>query len=224
MLQAVHRGNGSMAQFNHSEFGGGGQWMSGGMTMVSDLFNHQLKSLVNNLCSDIASRLANHQLQPYAASFQSQSQSGSGGQSQSSGGGMGSNSLFVPDPQSNWWPQDLGPPSATGSQNNIRYAYFSSARRLAVKTAGDIWLYDTGQHQIGGFGQQQGGGSSITFSSQYGTVDLSTLPVISRNGQAAAQSSSPPSSFNSGDLGQSSHAAAPSHAATSGNGHRPGES
>ncbi|WP_227747348.1 hypothetical protein [Paraburkholderia franconis] len=38
MLESVIRGNGSMAQFNHPEFGGSGQWMRGGMTMVSDMF------------------------------------------------------------------------------------------------------------------------------------------------------------------------------------------
>ena len=42
MLEAVIQGNGSMAQFSHPEFGGSGQWMQGGMTMVSDLFNHAL--------------------------------------------------------------------------------------------------------------------------------------------------------------------------------------
>jgi hypothetical protein len=39
MLQSVMDGNGTMAQFNHPEFGGAGQWMQGGMTMVSDMFN-----------------------------------------------------------------------------------------------------------------------------------------------------------------------------------------
>ncbi|WP_246217594.1 hypothetical protein [Paraburkholderia panacisoli] len=34
MLESVIRGNGSMAQFNHPEFGGSGQWMPGGMTIV----------------------------------------------------------------------------------------------------------------------------------------------------------------------------------------------
>ncbi len=42
MLMAIQNGNGTMAQFNHPEFGGSGQWMRGGMTMVSDLFNNQL--------------------------------------------------------------------------------------------------------------------------------------------------------------------------------------
>ena len=93
-----------------------------------------------------------------------------------------SNSLFVPDPEANWWPQDLGAPNAVGSQNNVRYAYFANSRRLAVKTGNNIWVYDTGDHQIGGFSQQQGSGGSITFTSQYGVVNLSTLPVISQNG------------------------------------------
>ncbi|WP_372715891.1 SHOCT domain-containing protein [Novipirellula sp.] len=203
MLIAIHNGNGSMAQFNHPEFGGCGQWMRGGMTMVSDLFNYQLKSRVENICNDIANELANHQTSPFQGSFQSQSQGGQSQgtgntQSQASGGMGGNNSLFVPDPDQNWWPEELGVPNATGAQNNIRYAYFSWSRRLAVKTGSDIWVYDTLDHQIGGFGQQQGGGSSITFTSQYGTVNLASLPVISRNGVApvpptpAAPAAAPP--------------------------------
>ena len=184
MLQAVHNGNGSMAQFSHPEFGGSGQWMSGGMTMVSDLFNYNLKNLVNNLCSEISNSLANNQTTPFSGSFQSQSQNGMHGQSQAAGQIGSANSLFVPDPTSNWWPQDLGIPNAVGSQNNTRYAYFANSHRLAVTTGGTPWVYDTLDHQIGGFGQQQGGGQSITFTSQYGTVNLSTLPVVSRDGVA----------------------------------------
>jgi hypothetical protein len=65
----------------------------------------------------------------------------------------------------------------------VKYAYFAIAHRLAVDTGGEVWVYDTLDHQIGGFSQQQGGGSSITFTSQYGTVNLAILPVISRGGQ-----------------------------------------
>lgn len=203
MLIAVHNGNGSMAQFSHPEFGGSGQWMSGGMTMVSDLFNNHLKSLVNNLCSDISNALANHQTSPFNGSLQSQSQNGINSQSQAAGQIGSGNSLFVPDASSNWWPQELGTPRAIGSQNTVRYAYFPDSHRLAVTTGGPPWVYDTLDHQIGGFGQQQGGGQSITFTSQYGTVNLSTLPVISRDGvkvqdapmqPAAAQSPVQPSS------------------------------
>jgi len=185
MLTAVQNGNGSMAQFSHPEFSGSGQWMSGGMTMVSDLFNNHLKNLVNNLCSDISNTLASHQTTPFSGSFQSQSQNGIHSQSQAAGQIGSANSLFVPDPLANWWPQELGPPSAIGSQNTVRYAYFANSHRLAVTTGGQPWVYDTLDHQIGGFGQQQGGGQSITFTSQYGTVNLSTLPVVSRDGVMA---------------------------------------
>ena len=104
---------------------------------------------------------------------------------------MGASSLFVPDPDEQFWPRELGVPNATGSQNNVRYAYFANARRLAVKTGGKVWVYDTLDHQIGGFSQQQGSGGSITFSSQYGTVNLSLLPVVMRNGQQVMQAPAP---------------------------------
>lgn len=195
MLLAVHHGNGSMAQFSHPDFGGSGQWMSGGMTMVSDIFNHQLKSLVDNLCNDLSNALASHQITPFSGSFQSQSQSGSGSQAQGAGQIAGRNSLFVPDPQAEWWPKNLGTPSAIGSQNDVRYAYFADSRRLAVSTGGPAWVYDTLDHQIGGFGQQQGGGSSITFTSQYGTVDLSSLPVVWRDGAPIQQQPPPAPAF-----------------------------
>jgi hypothetical protein len=192
MLFAVLNGNGTMAQFSHYEFGGSGQWMKGGMLMLGDMFNNYLKGRVDGLCWDISNVLA---VQPgllRSGSFQSQSQGGSGYQQQANGAPTGPSSLFVPDPESTWWPSELGSPSATGAQNDVRYAYFASGRRLAVKAGGEVWVYDTLDHQIGGFSQQQGAGGSITFGSQYGTVNLSTLPVVSRNGQLVPPRSASP--------------------------------
>ena len=37
-------------------------------------------------------------------------------------------------------------------------------------------------HQIGGVSQQQGGDASVTFTSQFGLVSLSSLPVLSPSG------------------------------------------
>ena len=74
-----------------------------------------------------------------------------------------------------------------------------------MKTGNDVWVYDTRDHHISGFSQQQGSGGSITFTSQYGTVDLSTLPVISRNGvmQPIATPAAPvPASFVTGSTSQ----------------------
>ncbi|WP_425618150.1 SHOCT domain-containing protein [Anatilimnocola sp. NA78] len=191
MLGAVLNGNGSMAQFSHPEFGGGGQWMRGGMLMIGDMFNGYLKGRVDSLCYEISNILSREPGLFQTGSFQSQRQSGSNEQYQAAGGMQGPSSLFVPDPRSNWWPAELGSPNATGSQNNLKYAYFAGSRRLAVDSGGDVWVYDTQDHQIGGFSQQQGSGGSIAFSSQFGTVNLSSLPVVSRNGQSVPHTPSP---------------------------------
>ena len=150
LLRALVAGNGSMAQFSHPELGGMGQWSQGGMTMVGDMFNQGLKARVDGLCSELASLLRGQQA-TFSGSYQSQSQSGSGGQ--------GGTSLFVPaagGSSSNWWPADLGWPGATGAQNDVRYAWFPSARRLAIQIGGRVTVYDTQDHQVGGFSQQQG--------------------------------------------------------------------
>jgi len=180
MLQAVMDGNGTMAQFNHPEFGGSGQWMQGGMTMVSDMFNYSLKSRVEGLCSALADLLSSSP-SPLTRPTQSQSQQ-QGGQTPSRGHRpTGPVSLFVA-PESgrsgHWWPDDLGMPSSTGAQNNVRYAYFAPARRLAIEVNGRVTVYNTLDHQISGFSQQQSVGSSLSFSSQHGLVDVAQLPVI----------------------------------------------
>lgn len=191
MMFSVLNGNGSMAQFSHPEFGGSGQWMRGGMIMLGDMFNHSLKGRVDAICNDISGILAGQPGLLSSGSFQSQNQGGNHGQSQASGAPRGPSTLFQPDPNSNWWPQEFGFPNATGSQNSVRYAYFSGARRLAVQTGSDVWVYDTLDHQIGGFSQQQGSGGSIVFNSQFGTVNLSSLPVVYRNGQPVPPSPAP---------------------------------
>ncbi|MFZ1425157.1 MAG: SHOCT domain-containing protein [Geminicoccaceae bacterium] len=173
LLRALVAGNGTMAQFSHPELGGMGQWSQGGMTMVGDMFNQGLKARVDGLCSELATLLRGQQL-TFAGSFQSQSQGGSGGQ--------GNASLFVQSSggmYSNWWPSELGTPAATGAQNNVRYAWFPGTRRLAIDLGGNLSVYDTLDHQIGGFSQQQGSGGSLTFTSQRGLVRVLDLPIIS---------------------------------------------
>jgi len=154
MLSAVNNGGGRMAQFNSPELGGSGQWMQGGMTMVGDMFNHGLQMTVDNLCTELSNALANTQ-------------------------------MFPPVPvgsrvSNQWWPIDLGRPSSSGAQNNIRYAVFPN--RLAVELNGQVTVYDTLNNNIGGVSQQQGGDTSLTFSSQYGTIAVNSLPIISGPG------------------------------------------
>jgi len=176
MVYAVMNGNGTMAQFSHPDLGGSGQWMMGGMTMVGDMFNYGLKSKVDGLCVEISNQLMNQpgSFQPVASQSQYQSSNSAP-----------SGSLFVSAAAAGqWWPSDLGSPSSSGGQNNVRYAVFPTTRRLAVELNGQTTIYDTLDHSIGGVSQQQGGNDSMTFNSQYGVVNVSSLPVISLNGFA----------------------------------------
>jgi hypothetical protein len=161
LLAAVSAGGGTMAQFYHPELGGGGQWMRGGMTMVGDMFNSRLQGTVSGLCSELSSLLGSEQVfaPPPAPS----------------GNFMSSNRMS----SNGWWPAELGSPSSSGGQNDSRYAYFPEARRLAINRNGQVSVYDTLDHQIGGVQQQQGGNSgSLSFSSQFGTFTVESLPLL----------------------------------------------
>jgi hypothetical protein len=154
LLRAVAAGNGTMAQFSHPDLGGMGQWSAGGMIMIGDMFNHDLKQRVDALCSELAALL--HGPGIFAAHPHAEG-SGGGGQ---------------------WWPAGLGTPAASGAQNDSRYAYFPDGRRLAIQQDGQVCLYDTGDHQIGGVSQQQSGAQSLVFTSQHGPVRLVDLTRV----------------------------------------------
>lgn len=160
LAHAIIASNGTMAQFNIPELGGGGQWMQGGMTMVGDMFNNGLKATVDGLCVELSNLLNQGGLQ-YKPLPQSQNL-----------GGFQS---------ANWW-GDLGAPNSSGSQNGMSYAIFNNIGRLAIQLNGVVTVFDTLDHQIGGVGQQQGGNYSVSFTSQYGNVNLDTLPIVSGNG------------------------------------------
>ena len=211
MLDSVINGNGYQAQFGHPEFSGSGQWMRGGMTMVSDMFNNHLKGRVDGLCSELSNLVLSQPDLVRSGSFQSQSLGGgygsgqaqthygssheqSGGYSDAPAGSFGASSLFVPPvpgTSGDWWPADLRWPNSTGAQNGVRYAYFAQARRLAIELDGQVTVYDTLDHQIGGFSQQQSYGGTLSFNSQYGLIDVASLPVMSVDGVASEPSSEP---------------------------------
>ena len=150
MLAAVARGRGGMAQFDHPEFGGPGQWMRGGMTMVGDMFNSALKARVEALCADLS---AVFDSDPALARAPGASAPASA-ESAAPGGA--------------WWPAGLPAPESTGAQNDVRYAWFAAPRRLAIERAGRVTLYDTLDHRIAGFAQQQSDTSTLSFTSQHG--------------------------------------------------------
>jgi hypothetical protein len=172
LLFAVSSGGGSMAQFNHPELGGSGQWMQGGMTMVSDMWNHALQGKVSGLCGELSNLL---RAQNVFAAPAPGSSSEAGAQFAHGGG--------------NWWPAGLGSPASSGGQNDMRYAYFPHAQRLAILRDGQLALYDTLDHQIAGVQQQQAGGghASLSFSSQRGTFTVESLPQVNRPQAAQAE-------------------------------------
>ncbi|MGV8874577.1 MAG: SHOCT domain-containing protein [Rhodococcus sp. (in: high G+C Gram-positive bacteria)] len=173
MLDAVNNGRGTMAQFNIPELGGSGQWMRGGMTMVGNMFDHGLKSRVDGLCRDLSAVLSQHQVYPPR---------------ENGSGSFGGNSFG----SGSWWPSELGSPSSSGGQNGSQYAVFPGSRRLAVLSGGELAVYDTLDHSIGGVQQQQGGGpGSLEFTSQYGTFTAASLSRIDQQGGGTASQNQP---------------------------------
>ena len=127
LLDALARGNGRQAQFNHPDLGGMGQWSQGGMIMIGDMFNQGLKYRVDALCNELAGIL---HVQPFTDSKAESSQS----QTQSSGGEF---SLFVAGTgpagtpafpaRANWRSSKEGrsasmTPASTGSRDSSRAA------------------------------------------------------------------------------------------------------
>jgi hypothetical protein len=183
LLEALVASGGGMAQFSHPDLGGMGQWSSGGMIMIGDMFNNGLKNTVAMLCGELSNVVGRTDIAVYRPqSSQWQSQGGSHSLP------IPESSFFVGNPGrsggGNWWPPDLGMPASTGAQNNLRYACFPDRRRLALDLNGQISVYDTGDHWINGFSQQQSGDQSLTFTSQYGVVRLDSLPLVG-DGQAS---------------------------------------
>lgn len=157
LLQAIIEGNGHQAQFNHPDLGGMGQWLTGGMLMIGDMFNNSLKAKISALADDLARAAIQEPLLIEPARPPSLSTNSS---------------------TSSRWPEDLGTPSTTGSQNQMHYAFFPASRRLAIVTDGHMTIYDTQTHVISGLAQQQGSGQSLTLTSQHGPVPLSSLQRV----------------------------------------------
>ncbi|WP_439557121.1 SHOCT domain-containing protein, partial [Dyadobacter sp.] len=143
-------------------------WMRGGMTMVGDMFNNSTRSTVDRLCNELSDTVSTRVL------FEDSSETP--GNAQVTPGGIFNGT------ETTTWPAVFGTPTASGAQNNFRYAYFAPVRRLVIEENGKRTIYDTKHHHITGVSQQQGSGSSYRFTSQDGPVDLSSLSVISQPG------------------------------------------
>jgi hypothetical protein len=150
ILRALRSGGGTMAQFSHPEFGG--------MSLVGDMFNNKMKAKLDAVCSELAT---------YVAETPSPERGRRGD---------GEVSYRGTKQGSNWWPSDLGTPSAVGAQNDLRYAVFPC--RLAINDGGHVEIYDTGNHQIFGVAQAQSADQTLTFTSQDGLVRVKDSPKV----------------------------------------------
>jgi hypothetical protein len=169
LLRAIEVGQGVMAQFNHPELGGMGQWLRTGMVMVGDMFDTGLKRRVGELSSELAALLSEG-----GAAF-TEAKSGQA----------------PPRPDGAWWPAELGAAASSGAQDGMRYAYFPASHRLAVQRGGQLSLYDTGTYRIFGVSQQQGSGRSLVFASDRGEVCLEDLPMVDAAASAPPQTPPP---------------------------------
>ena len=131
LAEALQRGNCQAAQFNHPELGGMGQWMPN-MVMVGDMFNHQLKATVDQLCRELVEFVCNDA--PLSVKAASSSQTST----------------------TSWWQKaGITTVDTQGEQNTVAYAYSRAQNRLAIKHGERVTVYDTSDYIITGVSQQQ---------------------------------------------------------------------
>ena len=107
-----------MAQFSHADFGGMSQW-SPGMSMVGDMFNTQLKSKLDALCTEIVAHLTASQVvgadvssKPEEVSYRSEATSPA------------------------WWPNGCGPSGSGGWSERPPIRNFSRNPPLGHRRSG----------------------------------------------------------------------------------------
>ena len=150
-----------MAQFSHADFGGMSQW-SPGMTMVGDMFNNDLKSKLDFICTELASHIAEASSElvnddrPDAAEVSYRS----AGAQRPMVARRSRNSEF------------------RGCAERPALRRLSETKRLAIQDGRQIVVYDTGDHKIFAVAQAQSRDQTLTFTSQTGLVRVSELPKL----------------------------------------------
>ena len=135
-------------------------------------------------------------------------------------GGMAPMSFAPMAPVETWWPAELGSPSSSGSQNNLCYAVFPVARRLAVEVNGGVSVHDIGDLQILGCSLSSDDAEAL-FSTNSGTIKLSSLPLVQLASPATSHASAsagspgavPPQAISQSQPAVSEPSAAPAPAA-----------
>jgi hypothetical protein len=177
LLSAFRHSGGRMAQFNHPELGGMGQWSSG-MLMIGEFSNTALKQKVQAICDEL-SKFVNDNAE-HLDNLDKEDINHMSGEDVDEKLSWKSFKPFKPFDNEKWWPQSLGAPTSVGSQNESQYAYFPESNRLAIKENSQVTIFDTGAHKIFGVSQQQGENNSLVFDSQLGRVRVTELTEVEK--------------------------------------------
>ena len=152
---SARSGGGRQAQFSHPELGGMGQW-SGGMTQIGDMFNDALKAKVSAFCQEMSAHA------PGARAAQNVYEGGRrrrpGRCAARTAGGPRARPTHV---------------VRGAEQHELRLLPGQAPARLSRD--GRVTVYDTGEHRLTGFSQQQPGTGDFAFAGQSGPVALHEL-------------------------------------------------
>ncbi|MES1930760.1 hypothetical protein SADO_15969 [Salinisphaera dokdonensis CL-ES53] len=162
LFEAVTEGGGDMAMFDHDEFHGPGQWMRGGLIMTTTPGDRVLNNAIESLCNRLSALLRAQQVQEQP------------GRKRISPTARAWDTSAAP--RQRWWPAEWGDPVATGQADDLAYAFFDDAARLAIQHGHDVDLYKTADHHITGISQaQQGPTGSLVFTTPFGELELAQL-------------------------------------------------
>lgn len=166
LCAAVRDGGGDMAVFDHPEFLGPGQWMRGGLIMITDPGDRVLKNRIDAVCNAL-SRILRAQASEAAAPHRRIRADARAWDTQ---GNL----------RQAWWPAEYGDPAVTGETEWLAYAYFDAPRRLAVRRGGQIAWYDTGTHRITGLARDpEGSNDTLVMTSTRAEVPVAMLSPVS---------------------------------------------
>lgn len=153
LLEGLKQSGGYQVQFNIPELGGMGQWQ-GGMVMIGDMFNNSLKAKVAELCSalvPVVQELVQEEQTKRSEAMKTPSSKKEATKTRSS-------------------------PSFSGSQNGVKYTYFSAEDRLEIEENGKVKAYSTKGYALSGVQQaQDNAGQTLSFSYPGGTVKVKDL-------------------------------------------------
>ncbi|MBO9471851.1 SHOCT domain-containing protein [Endozoicomonas sp. G2_2] len=162
LFEAVTQGGGDMAMFDHPEFHGPGQWMRGGLMMTTTPGDRVLNNAIESLCNRL-SALLRAQHAPGQSGYRRISPEARAWDTSVS-------------PRQRWWPHEWGDPVATGHTDDLAYAFFDDAARMAIRSGDQVDLYKTADHCITGIAQaQQGTSATLVFTTPFGELPLDEL-------------------------------------------------